>query len=118
VYNLLNLPFTKIDFLGKEKSETTLKVDNNRRHISGSEVDNGRVDERKRTAERLWFQRGYKFKNGCDFLKDSFLEHKLMFVAEPHRPGNHVTTSKPASCDFVRASTAANCYLTTKMNFS
>jgi len=97
VCNLPNLPFTKIDFLGKEKSEFTLKVDNNRPHVSGSEVDNARNDERNKTAERLWFQRGDKVKDVCDFLKDSFLEHKLIFVVEPHHPGNHLTTSKPAS---------------------
>ena len=77
------------------------------------EVDNARVDEKNKTAERLWFQRGNKAKDGCDFLKDGFLEHKLIYVVELHLPGNHVTTSKPASWDFIRANTAANWYITT-----
>jgi hypothetical protein len=90
-------PITKIDFLGKEKSEFTLKVGNNRPYVTRSGVDNARVDKRNKTTEWLWFQRGGKVKDYCDFLKDNFLEHKLVFVVEPHHPGNHLTTSKPAS---------------------
>jgi hypothetical protein len=97
VCDLPNLPFPKLIFWVKKKSEFTLKVENNRRHVSGSEVDNARVDKRNKTMEWLWFQRGDKVKDCFDFLNDGFLEHKLMFVVESRHPGNHLTTSKPAS---------------------
>jgi len=90
-------PLTKIDFLGKVKPEFTVKVENNRPHISGSEKDNARDDKRRKTTERLWLQPGDKVKDFCDLLKDNFLVHKLIFFVEPHHSGNHRTTSKPTS---------------------